>query len=191
MVVEKVGRNAIAELVNQARNHPQRGDRESANPAYAAMAELAQIFGMDGLALGLKAGTGEISFLDLDKDQRTAFVDRELNKILWRQLKKLVNMLVDRNMLGPRLPIRAPEDYGEEPDDSDSASEGLEGRPSRGEADGFYDDAGFGEDLGGGDALSLGQGSEGSLPAGPEADPDEGLPVDSGLPVDPATDREN
>ena len=116
MVVEKVGRNAVAELVNQARNHPQRGDLGSANPAYVALAELAANVGIGGLALGLKGETGEISFLDLDGRQETAFVDRERNRILWRQLKKLVNILVDRNMLGPRKPIRAPDEIPDEPD---------------------------------------------------------------------------
>jgi hypothetical protein len=30
--------------------------------------------------------------------------------MLWRQLKKLVSILVDRNMLGPRKRLRSPED---------------------------------------------------------------------------------
>ena len=121
LVVEKVGRNAVAELVNQARNHPQKGDLASANPAYAALAELASNYGIEGLALGLKHQTGEIGFLDLNQSPEDAlktggpFVSREFNKSLWRQLKKLVNMIVDRNMLGPRLPIRSPEDSSDEP----------------------------------------------------------------------------
>jgi hypothetical protein len=130
LVVDKVSRNAVAELVNQARNHPQRGDLGSANPAYVALAELKQNFGIEGLALGLKNDTGEISFLDLSIDPDVAsaqggpFVDRARNKLLWRQLKKLVNIMVDRNMLGPRKPIRSPEESGpeendEEPDEID------------------------------------------------------------------------
>jgi hypothetical protein len=156
-VVEKVGRNAIAELVNQARNHPQRGDLSSANPAYVALAQIGQNFGIEGLALGVKNETGEISFLDLNiqaapenpshalsasssavsSDASSGasidaikvssgeqfgdlfvdpFVDRARNKLLWRQLKKLVTILIDRNMLGPRAPIRSPEDF---PDDFD------------------------------------------------------------------------
>jgi hypothetical protein len=114
LVVEKVGRNAVAELVNQARNHPQRGDLASANPAYVALARLASQFGTEGLALGLRNETGEISFLDLgpvtDTGPDGPFVDRSRNRTLWRQLKKLVNLLVDRNMLGPRKPIRSPEE---------------------------------------------------------------------------------
>ena len=127
LVVEKIGRNAVAELVNQARNHPQRGDSGSANPAYIALAELAANHGLEGLALGLKHETGEISFLDLDQSPEAAaitggpFVSRELNKSLWRQLKKLVNIVVDRNMLGPRLPIRSPEEIPDEPELSDEA----------------------------------------------------------------------
>ena len=118
MIVEKVSRNAVAELANQARNHPQRGDLGSANPAYVGLAELARFEGASGLALGLKSETGEISFLDMDlgfdASAGGAFVDRERNKILWRRLKKLVNILVDRNMLGPRMPIRAPEDVADD-----------------------------------------------------------------------------
>jgi hypothetical protein len=124
MIVEKVSRNAVAELVNQARNHPQRGDLASANPAYVALAELAKIQGMDGLALGLKNETGEISFLNLDLDPQVAmetggaFVDRASNKVLWRQLKKQVNLRVDRNMLGPRKPIRSPDQIPDEPQEN-------------------------------------------------------------------------
>jgi hypothetical protein len=144
MVVEKISRNAVAELVNQARNRPQRGDLGSANPAWVALAELAASVGVDGLALGLRNETGEISFLDLGRSFEEAasggaFVDRETNKILWRRLKKLVNILVDRNMLGPRKPIRPPEDppdawdpSGEPPEDeiahaeAAQAADGLE-----------------------------------------------------------------
>jgi hypothetical protein len=115
-VVAKVSRNAVAELVNQARNHPQRGDLSSANPAYVALAELTQITGVPGLALGLKNETGEISFQDLDMDPEKAkekggsYVERAQNKNLWRQLKHLVALKVDRTMLGPARPIRSPED---------------------------------------------------------------------------------
>jgi hypothetical protein len=115
-VVAKVSRNAVAELVNQARNHPQRGDFGSANPAYVALAELTQIVGKPGLALGLRNETGEISFLDLDSDpdeareKGGAYVERRLNRDLWRQLKHLAALKVDRNMLGPSRPIRSPED---------------------------------------------------------------------------------
>lgn len=123
-VVAKVSRNAVAELVNQARNHPQRGDVRSANPAYAALGELSEIAGTPGLALGLKNETGEISFLDLDLDpdqaslKGGAYVDRRLNRNLWRQLKHLASLKVDRNMLGPARPIRSPEDMIL-PDDGD------------------------------------------------------------------------
>jgi hypothetical protein len=115
-VVEKVSRNAIAELVNQARNHPQRGEPHSANPAYAALAELTIISGIPGLALGLRHETGEISFLDLDMDQETvakqggAFLPRPLNRTLWRRLKNLSIITVDRTMQGPSKPIRSPEE---------------------------------------------------------------------------------
>jgi hypothetical protein len=121
VIVDKVSRNAIAELVNQARNHPQRGDFASPNPAYAALAELAQNHALESLALGLKNETGEISFLDLSFDPNLAeqtggaFLDRASNKLLWRQLKKLVNLRVDRNMLGPRKPIRSPDQIPDEP----------------------------------------------------------------------------
>jgi hypothetical protein len=115
-VVSKVSRNAVAELVNQARNHPQRGDLTSANPAYVALSELCGITGIPGLALGLRNETGEIIFLDLDKDPEKAresggvYVDRQQNRNLWRQLKHLVALKVDRTMLGPTPPIRSPED---------------------------------------------------------------------------------
>ncbi|MDR1080474.1 MAG: hypothetical protein LBQ79_05840 [Deltaproteobacteria bacterium] len=115
-VVAKVSRNAVAELVNQARNHPQRGDFSSANPAYAALAELTEMTGKPGLALGLRNETGEISFLDLEMDPDEAeklggvHVERRLNRNLWRQLKHLAALKVDRNMLGPSRPIRSPED---------------------------------------------------------------------------------
>jgi hypothetical protein len=125
MIVEKVSRNAVAELVNQARNHPQKGDLASANPAYVALAELAQNYAMRGLALGLRNETGEISFLDLDLDQNLArqtggaFLDRATNKLLWRQLKKLSTLKIDRNMLGPRKPIISPDQLPDEPFDDD------------------------------------------------------------------------
>jgi hypothetical protein len=116
LVVDKVSRNAVAELVNQAKAHPQRGDLGSANPAYVSLAQLGQNLGINGLALGLKNETGEIAFLDFDLSpaaasaQGSAYFDRKLNKILWRQLKKLTALNVDRNMLGPRKPILSPED---------------------------------------------------------------------------------
>jgi hypothetical protein len=126
LVIGLVARKAIAELVNQAKKHPQRGDLASANPAYVALAELSENYGIAGLALGLKFETGEISFLDLSLDPDTAdkiggaFVDRPTNRLLWRQLKKLAALKVDRSMLGPVKPIRSPEDFllpgeGEEP----------------------------------------------------------------------------
>jgi hypothetical protein len=132
-VVAKVSRNAVAELVNQARNHPQRGDPRSASPAYAALAELTEITGMPGLALGLKNETGEISFLDLDLDPEEArlrggaYVERRLNRNLWRQLKHLAALKVDRNMLGPSRPIRSPEDP--DPDDPDEDDPDRPGQP--------------------------------------------------------------
>jgi hypothetical protein len=135
-VVAKVSRNAVAELVNQARNHPQRGDFSSANPAYVALAELTEIIGKPGLALGLKNETGEISFLDLDLDPEEsvriggAYVERRLNRNLWRQLKHLAALKVDRNMLGPSRPIRSPEDP-DLPDDPEQPEEA----PPEGAAD--------------------------------------------------------
>jgi hypothetical protein len=132
-VVAKVSRNAVAELVNQARNHPQRGDYGSANPAYVALAELTKSTGKPGLALGLKNETGEISFLDLDldpdkaKEMGGAYVERPLNRNLWRQLKHLAALKVDRNMLGPSRPIRSPED----PDLQDDPEQPEEALPER------------------------------------------------------------
>jgi hypothetical protein len=131
-VVVKVSRNAVAELVNQARNHPQRGDLTSANPAYVAMAELSEIAGKPNLALGLKNETGEISFLDLDLPPGEAgdgaFVSRQQNKNFWRQLKHLVTLKVDRTMLGPRPRIKSPEeiDLPEEAADNHDNREQLE-----------------------------------------------------------------
>ncbi|MDR2351892.1 MAG: hypothetical protein LBF22_01815 [Deltaproteobacteria bacterium] len=114
LVVAKVSRNAVAELVNQARHHPQRGDANSANPAYVALAELAILVGKPGLSLGLRNETGEISFLDLDIDpasqQGEAYVERQLNRNLWRELKQLVSLKVDKTMLPPAIPIKSPED---------------------------------------------------------------------------------
>jgi hypothetical protein len=121
LVVDQVSRNAVAELVNQAKNQPQRGDLASANPAYVALAELSQIFGFNGLALGLKHETGEIGFLDLSMSLEAAaarggaYLERSRNRIMWRQLKKLTNAKVDRTMLGPRKPVVAPDQM---PDDS-------------------------------------------------------------------------
>jgi hypothetical protein len=115
-IIGLVARKAIAELVNQAKKHPQRGDLASANPAYVALSELSENHGLPGLALGLRFETGEISFLDMSLDPETAnkkggaFVDRPTNRMLWRQLKKLVAIKVDRTMLGPTKPIRSPED---------------------------------------------------------------------------------
>jgi hypothetical protein len=115
-VVAKVSRNAVAELVNQARSHPQRGSLGSANPAYAALAELTELTGRPGLALGLRSETGEIGFLDMDMDPEEAaqrggaYLDRRQNRNLWRQLKHLSSLKVDRSMLAPARPIRSPED---------------------------------------------------------------------------------
>ena len=116
LVVAKVSRNAVAELVNQARNHPQRGSLSSANPAYQALAELTELTGRPGLALGLRNETGEIGFLDLDLDPEAAasragaYLDRRQNRNLWRQLKHLASLKVDRTMLAPSRPVRSPED---------------------------------------------------------------------------------
>jgi hypothetical protein len=126
VVIGLVARKAVGELVSLAKKHPQRGDLASANPAYVALAELSENHGLPGLALGLRHETGEISFLDMSLDPETAnklggaFVNRSMNRTLWRQLKKLVAIKVDRTMLGPVKPIRSPEDYpspgeGEEP----------------------------------------------------------------------------
>jgi hypothetical protein len=161
-VVEKVSRNALAELVGRAKSHPQRGQADSANPAYVALAELALESGRPALALGLRYETGEITFLDLDlvadkkeeageairsvpvsgqeytatlpdgeADNRNtmrstelarqgkgphsgpsgiAFVDRAENLALWRRLEELIYYKVDSTMVGPRKPIRAPEE---------------------------------------------------------------------------------
>jgi hypothetical protein len=125
LIVEKVSRNAVAELVNQARSHPQRGDLGSANPAYVALAELSQHSGIDGLALGLRHETGELTFLDLymsleEVSRRGgAYVDRARNKMLWRQLKKLVSLQVERNMLGPRKRLISPEEMRDEPEENE------------------------------------------------------------------------
>jgi hypothetical protein len=113
----------VAELVNQAKNHPQRGDLGSANPAFVALAELSGNSGINGLALGLRNETGEISFLDLDMTPEEAakiggaYVERDRNRMLWRQLKKLVYILVDRNMLGPRKRLRSPDELMADSDD--------------------------------------------------------------------------
>jgi hypothetical protein len=116
LVVAKVSRNAVAELVNQARNHPQKGNLASANPAYVALAELTELVGKPGLALGLRSETGEIGFLDLEMDPEEAaqrggaYLDRRQNRNLWRQLKHLAALKVDRTMLAPARPIRSPEE---------------------------------------------------------------------------------
>jgi hypothetical protein len=123
LVVAKVSRNAVAELVNQARNHPQRGNLASANPAYVALAELTELVGKPGLALGLRNETGEIGFLDLDMAPEEAalrggaYLDRRQNRNLWRQLKHLAALKVDRTMLAPTRPVRSPEDM-ELPEDT-------------------------------------------------------------------------
>ena len=115
-VVEKVSRNALAELIGRAKSHPQRGEADSANPAYVALAELTGESGRPGLALGLRYETGEITFLDLDQDADKvdeggdAFVGRAENLALWRRLEELIYYKVDRTMVGPRKPIRAPEE---------------------------------------------------------------------------------
>ncbi|MDR2349442.1 MAG: hypothetical protein LBF41_02285 [Deltaproteobacteria bacterium] len=129
-IVAKVSRNAVAELVNQARAHPQRGDPLSANPAYVALAELTSITGIPGLALGLRNETGEISFMDLDMDPEKALeeggshLERARARNLWRQLKHLVTIKVDRTMSGPAKPLLSPEDFPDEPDDSENPAEG-------------------------------------------------------------------
>ena len=113
--VEKVARNALAEMVGRARSQPQRGQTASANPAYVALAELAEASGRSGLALGLRYETGEITFLDFsltaDKEGKgEAFVDRKENLVLWRRLEELIINRVNRTMVGPRRPIRPPEE---------------------------------------------------------------------------------
>ncbi|UQZ89290.1 hypothetical protein C4J81_08815 [Deltaproteobacteria bacterium Smac51] len=115
-VVEKVSRNALFELVGRAKSHPQRGEMDSANPAYVALAELTEESGRPGLALGLRYETGEITFLDLDletdKVEKSggAYVERSLNLRLWRRLEELIYIKVDSTMVGPRKPIRPPEE---------------------------------------------------------------------------------
>lgn len=113
--VEKVSRNALFELVGRAKSHPQRGEAASANPAYVALAQLTRESGRPGLALGLRYETGEITFLDLnleaDKtDEGAAFVERAENLALWRRLEELIYYQVDRTMVEPGKPIRAPEE---------------------------------------------------------------------------------
>ena len=115
-VVEKVSRNALAELVGRAKSHPQRGEARSANPAYVALAELTGESGRPGLALGLRHETGEITFLDLNLDadkieeQGGAYVERPENLALWRRLEELIYYKVDSTMVGPQKPIRPPEE---------------------------------------------------------------------------------
>lgn len=115
-VVEKVARNALSELIGRAKSHPQRGEADSPNPAYVALAELTAESGRPGLALGLRHETGEITFLDLDLDADKmeegggAFVDKTENLTLWRRLEDLIYYKVDRTMVGPRKPIRPPEE---------------------------------------------------------------------------------
>ena len=113
--VEKVARNALAEMVGRARSQPQRGRAASANPAYVALAELTTASGRPGLALGLRYETGEITFLDFDlvtdkEECGEAFVDRRENLVLWRRLEELIINQVNRTMVGPRRPIRPPEE---------------------------------------------------------------------------------
>lgn len=115
-VVEKVSRNALAELVGRSKSHPQRGERHSANPAYVALADLTAESGRPGLALGLRHETGEITFLDLNLDADKveesggAYVDRLENLALWHRLEDLIYSKVDSTMVGPRKPIRPPEE---------------------------------------------------------------------------------
>ena len=115
-VVEQVSHNALAELVGRAKSHPQQGELYSANPAYVALAELAHEKGLSHLALGLRHETGEITFLNFNFDadkiekQGDAFVGRRENFSLWRRLKELIYYKVDRTMVGPCKPIRAPEE---------------------------------------------------------------------------------
>jgi hypothetical protein len=114
--VEKVSRNALAELIGRAKSHPQRGEFASPNPAYVALAELTGESGRPGLALGLRHETGEITFLDLDleadkvEESGGAYVDKAENLSLWRRLEDLIYYKVDRTMVGPRKPIRPPEE---------------------------------------------------------------------------------
>ena len=114
--VEKVARNALAEMVGRSKSQPQRGEGRSANPAYVALAELTEETGRPGLALGLRYETGEITFLDFnledDKldESGAAFVGRRENLALWRRLEELILNKVNRTMVGPRKPIRPPEE---------------------------------------------------------------------------------
>ena len=117
--VEKVSRNALAEMVGRARSQPQRGQAASANPAYVALAELTSASGRPGLALGLRYETGEITFLDFDlaadkEEGGEAFVDRRENLALWHHLEELIINQVNRTMVGPRRPIRPPEEVDHE-----------------------------------------------------------------------------
>jgi hypothetical protein len=115
-IVDKVSRNAVAELVNQSKTHPQRGDLASSNPAYVALAALSENYGRPALALGLRNETGEITFMDFNMapekvaQRGGAHLDRADSRHLWRQLKKLVAIEVDRNMLGPRKRLISPEE---------------------------------------------------------------------------------
>jgi hypothetical protein len=103
-------------LVNQAKNHPQKGDLGSSNPAYVALAALSENYGRPGLALGLRNETGEITFVDLNMapekvaERGGPHLERNDSRLLWRQLKKLVALEVDRNMLGPRKRLRSPDE---------------------------------------------------------------------------------
>ncbi len=111
-VVAKVSRNALAELLGRAQSQPQRGLAQTTNPAYVALAELTNESGRPGLALGLKFETGEISFLDLDATGKggLAFVEQSENVALWHRLEELIYQQVDRTMVGPRKPIRPPQE---------------------------------------------------------------------------------
>lgn len=116
LVVNKIVRNALSELVGRARSHPQPGEIHSSNPAYVALAELALNSGRPSLALGLRHETGEITFLDFDldadklEDRGDAFVGRVENLSLWHRLEELIYKKVDHTMVGPRKPIRPPEE---------------------------------------------------------------------------------
>jgi hypothetical protein len=117
--VDKVARNALADMVGRARSMPQRGRATSANPAYVALAQLTEASGRPGLALGLRHETGEITFLDFDliadkEESGAAFVDRKENLALWRRLEELIINQVNRTMVGPRRPIRPPEEVDNE-----------------------------------------------------------------------------
>jgi len=111
--VEKVARNALAEMVGRARSQPQRGQADSANPAYVALAELTAASGRPGLALGLRSETGEITFLDFDltadkEEGGEAFVGQRENLVLWRRLEELIINQVNRTMVVPYRQIRPP-----------------------------------------------------------------------------------